>query len=220
MTPHPDTPDDTPVVVVTIAVPVTEVWQALRDRERVHHWHGWEADGLDDEITEIYFSDEVVEDGAAHTLTLGGGDRLELLPEREGQGTRVRLTRPPVSDDDEWAAYYDDITEGWVTFLHQLRFALEHHRDAPRRTLFLAGLGEAPDPALLADGSTWFRSEHQVGTRVPAWGDGLLVTAHNPTRNTAMAVLTTYGVDDDALAALDTAAQTWWEGRPGAVDTQ
>lgn len=222
MTQHPTDPDDpagaadTPVVVVTIAAPVAEVWQALRDRGRVHHWHGWEADGLDDEITEIYFSDEVAEDGTGHTLALGGGDRIELLP--DGEGTRVRLTRPPVSDDDEWAAYYDDITEGWVTFLQQLRFALENHPDAPRRTLFHSGVGRAPDPASLAEGSTWFRTEHQLGTRVPAWGDGLLVTAHIPTKNTAMAVLTTYGLDDAAFADLDAAARAWWDGRPGATD--
>lgn len=209
-------PEGTPVVVVTVAAPVDAVWRALRDRERVHHWHGWQAEGLDDEIGQIYFSDDVAEDGTGHTLTLGGGDRVELLPHDEG--TRVRLTRAPVSDDDEWAAWYDDITEGWVTFLHQLRFALEHHPDAPRRTLFHAGLGEPPDPAALAAGEPWFRSAHQVGTRVPAWGDGLLVTAHVPAKNAAMAVITTYGMDDAAFDELDTAARAWWEGRPGAVD--
>lgn len=208
------TPDPTPVVVVTVAAPLDTVWQALRDRERIHHWHGWEADDLADEIDLIYFR-EATEGEDRRSLTLSGGDRLELVP--QGESTQVRLTRAPVSDDDEWASYYDDITEGWVTFLHQLRFAVEHHRGEPRRTLFHAGEGAPPEPDALVSGSTWFRSDHQTGTRVPAWGDGLLVTAHIPAKNAAMAVLTTYGLDDDAVRDLDVAARAWWDGRPGAA---
>lgn len=198
---------DPPVVVVTVAAPVDVVWHALRDRETLRHWHGWHYDDLDDEIDQIYFRD-VVEDEAVHRLTLGGGDRVELVP--DGAATVVRLTRPPVDDDSEWAAFYDDITEGWTTFLHQLRFAVEHHAGQARRTLFYAGTGAAPDPAALVTGAPWFRSEHQSGIRVPGWGDGLLVTAYNPAKDAAMAVLTTYGLDDDALAGLDAQAQAWW----------
>ena len=198
-----------PVVVVTVAAPVDVVWKALRDKDVLRQWHGWHFDGLDDEIDHIYFGD-VAEDEARRTLTLGAGDRIELVP--DGDRTVVRLTRPPVDDDSEWAAYYDDITEGWTTFLQQLRFAVEQHPGEARRTLFYAGGGPAPDPSALVTGPSWFRAANQSGTRVPAWGDGLLVTAYNPGKDAAMAVLTTYGLDDDALARLDEQVRAWWPG--------
>ncbi|MGC4944439.1 hypothetical protein [Kribbella sp. DT2] len=100
---------ETPRIVVTVAAPVEAVREALRDKEKIRHWHGWEYEGaeggLDQEIDVIYFNDS---------------------------------TR----DDPDWDAYYyDDVTEGWTTFLHQLRFALDRHRDEPRRTLFYSGIG-------------------------------------------------------------------------------
>ena len=198
-----------PVVVVTVAAPVDVVWKALRDKDVLRQWHGWHFDGLDDEIDHIYFGD-VAEDEARRTLTLGAGDRIELVP--DGDRTVVRLTRPPVDDDSEWAAYYDDITEGWTTFLQQLRFAVEQHPGEARRTLVYAGGGPVPDPSALVSGPSWFRAANQSGTRVPAWGDGLLVTAYNPGKDAAMAVLTTYGLDDDALARLDEQVRAWWPG--------
>ena len=198
-----------PVVVVTVAAPVDVVWKALRDKDVLRQWHGWHFDGLDDEIDHIYFGD-VAEDEARRTLTLGAGDRIELVP--DGDRTVVRLTRPPVDDDSEWAAYYDDITEGWTTFLQQLRFAVERHPGEARRTLFYASGGPAPAPSALVTGPSWFRAANQSGTRVPAWGDGLLVTAYNPGKDAAMAVLTTYGLDDDALARLDEQVRAWWPG--------
>jgi hypothetical protein len=41
-------------------------------------------------------------------------------------------------------------------------------------------------------------------------GDGLLITAYQPATRAAMAVLTTYGLDDDALADLDATWSPWW----------
>lgn len=205
------TPDEqTPIIEVTIAAAPDVVWAALRERDRVRHWHGWQFDGLDAEIELIYFGEGVATD-PARSITLNGGDRVDLL--EEGEATRVRLTRAPVSDDPEWAAYYDEITEGWTTFLHQLKFALEHHPGEERRTLFFAGVGPEPDPSGLVEGEPWFRTERQRGTRVPAWGDGLLVIAHAPAKQAAMAVLTTYDLDDAALAELGATWRSWWDER-------
>jgi hypothetical protein len=139
---------------------------------------------------------------------MGAGDRFDLIP--DGAGTRVRITRAPLSGNARWDAYYDQVTEGWTTFTHQLKFALEAHPDEPRRTLFYAGKGPEPEPGELVDGTPWFRREHQRGLRVPAWGDGLLVLAHDPAKGTAMAVLTTYGLGDHALDTLDTQWRAWW----------
>jgi hypothetical protein len=181
-----------------VAAPVEAVWDALRDKEKIRHWHGWEYEGaeggLEEEIDLIYFT-RVDADQDNATLTLGDGDRFVVEPV-EG-GSRVTLTRAAYGDNPDWDAYYDDVTEGWITFLHQLRFAVEHHPGEVRRTLFYSGtgtlspiaeLGIAPQPAgtsydleLIgehAKGQVWFTSEHQVGLTIDGWGDGLLVLSH------------------------------------------
>ena len=146
------TDDTRPQIVVTISAPVDEVWDALRSRDKIRHWMGWEYDGLDGEIDLIFFTD-TVEDSSARTLTLHGGDEFRLEP--DGAGTRVTLTRAAHGDNPDWDAYYDDITEGWVTFLQQLRFAVERHPGAARRTLSFVGGNDnsvhLPDALDLAD---------------------------------------------------------------------
>ncbi|WP_432946921.1 SRPBCC family protein [Kribbella sp. CA-253562] len=222
----------TPKIVVTVAAPVEAVWDALRDKDKIRHWHGWEYEGteggLDQEIDLIYFTHVTEDDAAARVLEIQGGDRFEVEPV-EG-GARITLTRAPHGDNPDWEAYYDDITEGWTTFLQQLRFALEHHPDEPRRTLFYSGTGadqfKLPDlPAgtpydvdLLgerATGKVWFVSEHQRGLTVDSWGNGLLVLSHvGPNEQkpdgAAMAVLSLYGVDDATRDAIDQRWKAWW----------
>ncbi|HEY7597231.1 MAG TPA: SRPBCC domain-containing protein [Actinophytocola sp.] len=225
--------DSAPRIEVTIAAPVDTVWQALRDKETIRHWHGWDYDGLDDEIELIYFT-EVEEDTGARTLHLHGGDPISL--EKDGDGTRVTLTRAPRGTNPDWDAYYTEITEGWITFLHQLKFAIERQPGAARRTLFFAGsnesgldlaaelgLPEGPtvETTLLGEhvkGEVWFRSEHQLGVTVDAWGDGLLVVssigpAGDKPEGSAMAVLSTYGLDDARHAEIKQRWSPWWAQR-------
>lgn len=231
---------NTPRIEVTVAAPAEAVWDALRRKERIRHWHGWEFDGLDAEIDLIYFS-EITEDAAGRTLALGDGDRFTV--EATDEGSRVILTRAAPSGDPEWDAYYDDVTEGWITFLHQLRFMLERQPSTDRRTLFYSGVADRSGPvatelglAGIADegagtpisvglvgedvkGEVWFRSEHQLGITVDSWGgDGLLVVSYVPPspskpKGAAMAVLSTYGLDDARLADLDDRWQGWWTPR-------
>ncbi|HET6293122.1 MAG TPA: SRPBCC domain-containing protein [Kribbella sp.] len=232
--------EETPRIEVTVAAPVETVWAALRDKEKIRHWHGWEYEGteggLDQEIDLIFFT-AFTEDADALTLELQGGDRFVVEP-ADG-GSKITLTRAPHGDDPEWDAYYDDITEGWTTFIQQLRFALEHHPDEPRRTLFYSGAGDrstGPAEQLglagLAEGTqygvelvgeqatgrVWFRSEHQVGVTVDGWGDGLLILSHvgvseQKPRGATMAVLTLYGVDDAARESIDKRWSDWWSMR-------
>lgn len=233
------TDQERPVIQVTIAAPVDEVWRALREKGKIRHWHGWDDPGLDAEIDLIYF-ESFTEDAAARTLGVQEGDHIVLEP--DGDGTRVTLTRAPRGVSPEWDAYYDDITEGWTTFMQQLRFFVERQPDAQRRTAFFAGT-TAGAPPLLAElgldgvadrpagsaveatlagqevnGEVWFRSENQLGVTVDAWGDGLLVIAYTaPTdekpAGTAMAVLSTYGLDEAAYAELNDRWAAWWGGR-------
>ncbi|MFF1821576.1 hypothetical protein ACFVWG_30015 [Kribbella sp. NPDC058245] len=215
-------------IVVTVAAPVEAVWNALRDKEKIRHWHGWEyagpQGGLEEEIDQIYFT-EVAEDGT--TLTLGNGDEFVVEPV-EG-GSRITLTRAPFGTNPEWDAYYDDVTDGWITFLHQLQFAIEHHPGEPRRTLFYSGtgttnpiteLGIPADELDLPDGhvkaSVLYTSEHQVGVVVDAWGNGLLVLSHLPPgdrkpEGATMAVLSLYG--DTDRDEVDAHWRTWWSER-------
>jgi uncharacterized protein YndB with AHSA1/START domain len=231
--------DTTPRIEVTIAAPADTVWNALRDKETLRNWHGWDFDGLEEEIDVIYFT-AFTEDAEARTLDVQGGDLFEVTP--HGPGAKVTLTRAPHGSNPEWEQYYDDITESWTTFLHQLKFALERHPGEARRTIFLGGEGDRAgspiDELALADitgrpagtaydadllgepvrGMVWYRSEHQLGLTVDAWGDGLLVIRHGgpsaPKPNGAtMAVLTTYGLDDTAYEALRERWTPWWTKR-------
>ncbi|MGW7680259.1 SRPBCC family protein [Kribbella sp. NPDC054772] len=221
-------------IVVTVAAPVAAVWDALRNKEKIRHWHGWEYEGpeggLNEEIDLIYFT-QAVEDGT--TLRLGNGD--EFAVEAVEGGSRVTLTRAPKGADPDWDAYYDDVTEGWITFLNQLRFAVERHSGEPRHTLFFSGtgavspiteLGVAGQPAgaayeldlvgQAAKGEIWYTSEHQVGLTVDAWGNGLLVLSHIPPGEqkpdgATMAILSLYGETD--RGELEARWRAWWGER-------
>lgn len=238
-----DDPSDV-TIEVTIAAPVAEVWPWLRDRERLVRWHGWLAEGLAEEIDYIYF-DHAAETDEPYTLQLEDGDRIDLT-ERQG-ATTVRVTRGARGRDPEWDAYYDDITEGWTSFLAQLRFSVERQPDRARRTVFLStdeagprpqdvlGLAElrpgtrydldaGTSPQIAGEG--WFASERQVGVTVDELGPGLLILARQPRTAArpdggAMAILTTYGLDDAGFEAVREQWAAWWRTTyPNAAEPQ
>ena len=188
---------------VVINADAAQVWTMLREPAKVAQWHGWEADELAAEINEIYFGNDVIEAPDHTSLTTHGGDIFELEP--VPSGTLVRVTRAGVDHNSEWAAWDEDITQGWLTFLQQLRFALERHPHGKRRTLYVEfpggsgstieklGLSNVPKPGepyevTLAtgeeiSGKVWYRSNHQVGLTVHSYaehGDGLLIVADQP----------------------------------------
>jgi uncharacterized protein YndB with AHSA1/START domain len=221
-------------VEVTIAAPIDQVWRALREPELIRRWHGWDDPALDAEVDFIY-RQHFTESEAEHTLSVQGGDTFTLHDAGSGR-TLVRMVRAPRGVNPEWDAYYDDVNEGWITFMHQLRFFLERHPGVDRRTVFLAGaVGEAGTPTTAlgleavasadpgsrysadlvgepVSGQVWFRSANQVGLTVDGWGDGLLVTGLTRASQ-AMAVLSTYGLDDAAFEALQKRWQAWWQER-------
>jgi len=229
-------------IEVTLPGTVDDVWPAFRDRSVVRQWFGWEYEGLDDEIRTIFVDGTVVEhDG--RTLHVGGH---RFTFEAQGAQTIVRVTRatPLSSEGMDWDAYYDDVDEGWLTFLQQLRFAMTHHARAPgehaiapRHTVHLDGTTTSATtaPAALGlgvegvpgtayratvagehlSGTVWFRSPHQLGLTVDAWGPGLLLLADAPNAAglTASATLTSYGPIDGDRAARWTGA--WRAAYPG-----
>lgn len=202
-----------PLIEVTIAAPVADVWAHLRDPALIARWFGWEYDGLTDEIELIFAQASTATEPTdpadpVHVLEwIHGpeqGDRIELRP--SGDQTVLRLTRWAPLGDAGWEGIYDDIAEGWISFVEQLRFALADHAGADRRTVFLASpvgpaaeggaavaLGLAaitgdvgapfagpigPEPAW--SGTVAFRHEHQVGLAIDELGPGLLVLVTKP----------------------------------------
>jgi hypothetical protein len=188
---------------VVINADAPQVWTMLREPGKVAQWHGWEAEDQAAEIKEIYFSKTVVEAPDHTSLTVDGGDVFTLKP--VPAGTEVSVTRAAVDHNSEWAAWDEDITQGWLTFLQQLRFALERHPHGKRRTAYFSvpggpgsaieklGLNNLPAPGenyslTLATGEeiagkVWYKSNHQVGLTVHSYaehGDGLLIVADQP----------------------------------------
>lgn len=222
-------------IEVTLPAPIADVWPAFRDPDLIRQWHGWDYEHLDDEIRTIFVDGTVVEQDG-RTLHVGGH---RFTFESTNAQTVVRVTRAtPIGDEAmDWDAYYDDIDEGWLTFLQQLRFAITHEWPTPRHTFHLDGAGAEPTTAVRAMGldgfaapgeryavnvagenlvgEVWFRSPHQLGLTVDAWGPGLVVVADAPNAGgtAASATLTTYGTIDGDRAARWTAA--WRATYPG-----
>lgn len=172
------------IVEVTISAPVEAVWRALREPAQIRQWHGWDFDGLDSEIREIYFDGATVSD-AEFTLDTGGG-RFALEP--HGDRTVVRITRPAPVGETSWDGIFDEINEGWIAFVHQLRYYLERHPGQERRTITV------DKQVSLPEGEPWFRTERQTAVLLD---DSTLVTMPH-----GMTVVSTYGLDDTSFARL------------------
>lgn len=138
---------DPVIVEVVIAAPVEQVWRALRDPAEIRRWFGWDYEGLEAEIRYI-FADHSSADDEAHVLDGGPGGRIALEP--QGDRTVVRVTR--AAPAGSWDGVYDEVNEGWLTFIQQLRFYLERHPGRDRRTVHVA-----------LSGDEWFSAEHQRG---------------------------------------------------------
>lgn len=197
--------ETTEALTVHVNADARQAWIMLREPAKLLQWHGWDTDWLEDEIDDIYFTD-AVEDPDHRSLTVHGGDTFQLEPEQGG--IRISVKR---ADNDP------AITEGWITFLQQLRFALERHPNSTRRTLYFSGapkddrgiisrlgLDDVPAPGedysaslptgVDITGKVWFRSANQLGLAVHAYaehGDGLLILGDLP-GGESMAIASTY----------------------------
>lgn len=211
------TPGGNPLSV-HINADARQVWLMLREPRLIRQWHGWEAETLDEEIRSIYFASSVVE-GPDHTfLTVDGGDTFRIEPVRDGCVVTIERVE----------AEADEITEGWITFLQQLRFALERHPAGTRRTAFFTGepkdsgsiieklnaeqLQQPGDSYSLSlpnghelTGTVWFRTDNQLGLTVSQYadhGEGLVIVADQPSldgKGSSLAVISTYGLGAQAL---------------------
>lgn len=224
------------LVELTIAAPAEAVWDALKDPAKIYNWHGWDDPTLMEEVEYIYVTHARHDDANMVMRFEGFGDRFEV--EAKGERSVLRVVRA-LPADAEWSDVYEDMVEGWISFVEQLRFGLERHDLAARRTLYLSGAakpgGAAPIAALgLAGfrahkdgepvfaelptgdkvaGEAWHRTTWQIGLTVPQWGDGLLIVTDKSVTESAPdgrgAVILTTYGFDDAQFA---ALEARWRG--------
>lgn len=232
---------DEDIVRVEVALPakIDAVWQAFRDPEQIRRWHGWDYEGIEDEIKEIYTDGaSVVEEG--RLLHIGGH---HFAFEESGDITTVRVTRAAASDGTDWSGFYLDIEEGWLTFLQQLSFALARHWNENRRSFYVSGAtidGSASTPLEVLEmssaadvaigspysveapwgpttGTVWFRSKLQTGLTVNEWGDGLVVLTISPSAEPIGAhhglVATMYDSDQSNAMSMELEVTAHWAKR-------
>ena len=193
------------LIEVTLPAPVEDVWAHLRDPALIRRWFGWEYEGLAHEIGVIFLQEAAVDEPSWTVRWDDGmqdGDRIQLAG--DGERTTLRVVRGAPE------AGYDPIAEGWISFVQQLRFALERHPGEDRRTLRLGPTSPARLPPETA-GEVYFRTEHQLGLVVD---DGLLVAWEKPADaeppdGAASMVLSSYG---DARPD-EAAWRAWWDSR-------
>jgi hypothetical protein len=223
---------------IPIAARADQVWEALREREAILQWFGWNTPTLETEIEFIFFDHAVVDDEAMTLGFEGSADRFEV--EGRGQQSILRVVRDTSVEPDP-ADTFEDMAQGWIAFAQQLKFAVEHHSLAERRTIYLSGvpyeageplgaealgLGDLPlvgqrynevvgpeDDGLT--GHVWHRDRHQFSVSVDQWGNGLLVVMDRPADNRwphggTQVTLTTYGLDEAEFEALDMRWRDWW----------
>jgi hypothetical protein len=175
------------------------VWDAVTQPAVLRQWFGWDYDGLDAEIQQIFVDQATLlapermgwADGSYLEVT-GDDDRATVRAVREG----------PVPDNPD---AYDAIEEGWRAFLVQLRFLLERRPAGFRRTLYLTGETTGRQALSLAE-SDW----QPVGRRL-SWTvdpDGFLIVVSGrvpllgPSAARMEVTVSTYGLDDASFQNL------------------
>jgi hypothetical protein len=206
------------IVSVEIAADPDTVWAHVREPAKIRRWFGWHDDGIDDEIHHVFVEEAHVAEsdelaylpGRVRSLTWKGGDLLAVSPSATAPRTRSVLTigRRAYESVNVFSGLYDDVDERWIASAQQLRFALELHPGAERRTLRAAGLDAGPAGRRLLDriglhgirgvpvgchfetrrpdgtllgGTIWHRTEYQVGIRLHGANEPLLIIDQNPT---------------------------------------
>jgi hypothetical protein len=233
------TEDNIVRVEVTVPASRAEVWQAFRDPELIRRWHGWDYEGIEDEIKQIYSDGtSVIDDGRALVI---GGHHFRF--DESGTATTVRVTRAEDTGGVDWSGFYLDVEEGWLTFLQQLSFALSRHWHENRKSFYVSGMtldGAAVSPSTVLDtpgiddvaigdpyavnapwgdmtGTVWFRSALQTGLTVDEWGDGLLVLTTSPSAEPLGAhhalVATLYEADPSIAKSIELEVVAHWHKR-------
>ncbi len=196
------------VVSVEVNAPADTVWEHLRDPALLRRWFGWDHDGLDAEIAQIFHDEAREHDhgGSTRSLVWPNHDRL-VVTALDDDHCRVTVTRRGHDALSMFDGVFDEMDEGWIQFVHQLAFALDVHPGEDRVTLLAHGLdaGDRRDPLLFraglhgvrglpvhahveatrpdgsrVGGTVVYKSEHQVGIHLHGIAESLLVLVMRP----------------------------------------
>jgi hypothetical protein len=196
---------DRVLVEILVAAPIETVWKAVRDPLEMQRWFGWDYPNLAADLDMMFSGLKTVIANDAERTLFDEPDRFTF--EAVGAQTIVRVIRSAPVTDDAWTGIYSDVIEGWLTFFQQLKFVLERHPGAARRTLYLNGraasaatpqpaeaLGLAPLSILpvgerysvktatgeTLEGTVQHRGSYQLGLTVDGYGDGLVIVSARP----------------------------------------
>jgi hypothetical protein len=184
-----------------------EVWDALTQPPVLHQWFGWDYDGLDAEIQQIFVTEAMLM--APEQMGWADGSFLEVIGDDDRSTVRAVREGPPPADPDR----YDAIEEGWRTFLTQLRFYVERRPAGRRRTVYLTGETTPHQAMSLADGD-WTEVGNRIAWTVDPDGHLVVVGSHVPLSERVAArteiTISTYGLDDGAFTTCrDGWAKRW-----------
>jgi hypothetical protein len=230
----------TPIVEITIAAPLEAVWRALRDTAEIRRWHGWEFEGLDAEIDIIYGSGALASQEAGTIDLPEVNTRFALERRGDETVVRVTKAGPAGDDeweryfdevDEGWITFFNQLR--FMLERHPGEERRTIHLDG------VAGPDGGPlTPSRLgldaaeraAPGERWegiaawgeplagevlHRTTHQVGLSVESWNDAMLVLHAKPAEirppyGGGRAIVSTYGLGDEALAELRERWEAWW----------
>jgi hypothetical protein len=202
-------------VEITVSAGRDETWETVTQPGVLHQWFGWDYDGIDAEIKQIFVDEATL--WAPECMGWADGSSLEVT----GDDDRARVRASRGGAGPATPERYDAIEEAWRAFLIQLRFLLERRPSGHRRTIYLTGEATGRQALALVDGE-WQR----FGPRV-AWavdGDGhLVVVAGRLPLDDADAgrmevTVSTYGLDDAAFGRCRTKWTKRWSPVAADVD--
>ena len=175
-----------------------EAWEALTQPPVLRQWFGWDYDGLDDEIRQIFVTEAILV--APEQMSWADGSYLMVSGDDDASVVRAVREGPPPADPDE----YDAIEEGWRAFLTQLRFYLERRPAGRRRTVYLTG-ETTPRQAMGTVDADWQGFGSRTAWTVDAEGHLVVVGCRVPLDQPVAAhtelTVSTYGLDDAAFEA-------------------
>ena len=194
-------------VEISVAASREAAWEAVTQQTVLHQWFGWDYDGLDAEIRQIFVDEATLL--APERMGWADGSYLEV--NGDDDGARVRVAREGYGEAAP--EEYDAIEEGWRAFLLQLRFLLDRRPQGRRRTLYLTGETTGRQALTLAAGE-WERFGSRVASTVDDDGHLVVIAGREPLDAPAAVryevTVSTYGLDDVGFEALrETWAKRW-----------
>jgi uncharacterized protein YndB with AHSA1/START domain len=186
-------------VEVSLPAGRDEVWAAVTQPAVLHQWFGWDYDGLDAEIRQIFVDEATL--WAPERMGWADGSFLEVTGDDDQALVRVSREGSGPGGPER----YDAIEEGWRAFLTQLRFLLERRPAGRRRTLYLTGETTGRQALTLADGE-WEHFGPRVAWTVDREGHLVVVAGRVPLDDPEAArtevTISAFGLDDEGFESL------------------